>query len=79
MSDPSPKPNPLAVAMEWVAKITTVGLEMVLPGVAGHYLDRRFGTSFLAISGFVLGVTVGIWHLIQWTKPTPDARDDEQP
>ena len=34
----------MALAMEWVAKITTVGLEMVLPGIGGHYLDERLGT-----------------------------------
>jgi hypothetical protein len=55
--------------MEWVAKITTVGLEMVLPAIGGAYLDRRFGTSYWALLGLTLGVVVGIWHLLQMTKP----------
>lgn len=60
---------PLAVAMEWVSQITTVVAEMVLPGVAGQWLDQRWNTRFLALSGFALGLTVGIWHLIAMTKP----------
>jgi F0F1-type ATP synthase assembly protein I len=62
-----PSINPIALAMEWVAKITTVGLEMALPAIGGGYLDRRFGTSFWALVGLVLGVVVGIWHLLQMT------------
>jgi hypothetical protein len=55
--------------MEWVAKITTVGLEMALPAIGGGWLDRRLGTSYWALIGVALGVTVGIWHLIQMTRP----------
>ena len=69
VTDERPTPDPLALAMEWVAKITTVALEMVLPAIGGGYLDRRYGTSFWALAGVVLGVVVGIWHLLQMTKP----------
>lgn len=62
----------MALAMEAVAKITTVGLEMVLPGVGGTYLDKYFQTSFLGLIGFGLGVAVGIWHLLQMSKQPPD-------
>lgn len=65
----SPQPHPMALAMEWVAKITTVGLEMVLPGIGGHYLDAWLGTSFLSLLGFGVGLVVGMWHLLQMTKP----------
>lgn len=61
-------PHPLALAMEWVAKITTVAFEMVVPAVAGAYLDRQWGTSYWALAGVVLGVVVGMWHLLQMTK-----------
>lgn len=59
----------MALAIEWVAKITTVALQMVVPGIVGHYLDQRFGTSVLALAGFALGVVLGLWQLIRWTKP----------
>ncbi len=62
----------MALAMEWVTKITTVGLEMVLPGVGGAYLDKYFHTSFLALLGFGLGLSVGIWHLLQMSKQPPE-------
>ena len=60
--------HPMALAIEWVSKITTIALEMVLPGLAGMWLDKRWGTQFLALAGFALGVTVGIWHLLKMTN-----------
>lgn len=58
----------MAEAMNWVSKITTVALEMVLPGLAGLWLDNQLETRFLAFLGFVLGVPLGIWHLIAMTR-----------
>lgn len=61
-------PSPYAAAIEWVAKITTVALEMALPAVGGSFLDQRFGTKYWTLIGLVLGVTFGLWHLLQMTK-----------
>lgn len=63
-------PPPLAAAMEWVAKITTVALEMFLPAIGGRYLDGRFGTQYWVLVGLVLGFVVGMWHLLQMTRAT---------
>ncbi|MDZ4819280.1 MAG: AtpZ/AtpI family protein [Planctomycetota bacterium] len=67
----------MALAMEWVAKITTVSLEMVLPGLFGDWLDGKFGTSFLVFIGFAIGLSGGLWHLLQMTKVAnpPAAKD----
>lgn len=65
--------------MEWVSKITTVALEMVLPGIGGMWLDAKFGTSFVGMLGFVLGLVVGIWHLVQMTKPGQGDRQSPLP
>jgi hypothetical protein len=73
--------------MEWVAKITTVALEMSLPAVVGHYVDRNWGTNYLALVGLGLGMTVGMWHLLQMTQPkqrrtpptNPGKSDRERP
>jgi len=54
--------------MEWVSQITTVVAEMVLPGLAGQWLDQRWGTEFIGLLGFALGLTVGIWHLLAMTR-----------
>jgi hypothetical protein len=61
----------MATAMNWVTKITTVTLEMILPGLVGWWLDDRFGTRFLALLGFAVGVPLGIRHLIATTKSKP--------
>ena len=58
----------MALAMEWVSKITTVALEMVLPGFFGQWLDGKWGTGFLGPAGFAFGVVVGLWHLLRMTK-----------
>jgi len=58
----------LAKGMEWVSKITTVALEMVVPAVIGAWLDQHFETSFLGVLGLVVGVPLGIWHLVKMTK-----------
>ena len=54
--------------MEWVSRITTVALEMVLPGLAGLWLDNQLDTRFLTVLGFACGVPLGMWHLIAMTK-----------
>lgn len=58
----------MARAVEWVSKITTVGLEMALPAIGGGYLDKRFGTKYWALLGLIFGFVVGMWHLLQMTK-----------
>jgi hypothetical protein len=59
---------PIAVAMEWVARIAAVALEMVVPGLAGKWLDDRWKTEpLLTLIGFGLGMAGGIWHLLLMT------------
>jgi F0F1-type ATP synthase assembly protein I len=56
-SENDPKGRALGEAFSWV--------EMVLPGLAGHWLDRTWGTSpFLAAVGFLIGLVMGMTHLI---------------
>ena len=53
----------------------TVSAEMVLPGVAGYWLDQRLDTKVLfTILGFGLGMVLGIWNLIRMTGPPSDRR-----
>ncbi|HZZ70823.1 MAG TPA: AtpZ/AtpI family protein, partial [Pirellulales bacterium] len=49
--------------MEWVSRIIAIALEMVLPGVMGGWLDKKFGTGFISLTGFALGISIAIWHL----------------
>jgi F0F1-type ATP synthase assembly protein I len=59
------EPHPIAEAAKWVGILTTIGLEMVLPALLGHWLDRRFGFRFLALVGLVIGFAIGLLNLVQ--------------
>ena len=59
-----------ANAMQWVSRITSISIEMVLPGLLGYYLlDRWLGTKVVfLILGLILGLVGGMWQLIKLTK-----------
>ncbi len=41
---------------EWASRIMTIALGMVVPGLAGYWLDQRLGTQvILMLIGFALG------------------------
>ena len=65
--DDQDRPSPMAEGLEWVARIMAVSLEMVLPGLGGHWLDQRIGTRFMVIAGFAFGITAGLLHLLLMT------------
>jgi hypothetical protein len=59
----------MSEGVAWTSRITTVSLEMVIPGLIGYWLDGRFGTGFvLSLVGFALGLILGVWHLVQMSK-----------
>lgn len=59
----------MAVAYQWATRIMVVAMEMVLPGLAGHWLDVRLGTVVLfLLVGLGLGSTAAIVHLVQMTQ-----------
>ena len=60
--------HPIAVAMQWVARIFASALMMFLPGLGGQWLDRRWGTSFIGATGFVVGLIAGMAYLIAATR-----------
>jgi len=53
----------------WVSRITAIGLAMFLPGVAGGWLDTRFGTTVLGPAGFVLGIGSALLWLSRLGTP----------
>ena len=60
----------------------TVCFEMIIPGLAGIWVDGRLGTKVaFTLLGFAAGITVAILHLLRMTKSiaprTPDDSDVE--
>jgi len=66
---PSDERPPMAVAIEWSAQITTIGLEMALPAIGGFFLDRRLGTlPLFLILGAMAGLAISFFHILQIAK-----------
>ncbi len=66
---PSDDRPPMAVAMQWVSRITTVCLTMSLPAGLGYWLDQKFQTDpWLVSCGAVIGFAVGLIQLLQIVK-----------
>jgi hypothetical protein len=62
-------PTLIAIAYGWAARIMTVSMEMVVPGLIGVWLDNRLGTRVLfVLLGFGGGCTLAVWHLIRMTS-----------
>ena len=80
MSEP-PRPDPadgrsaFAIAYGWAGRITGIGLEMVVPGLIGYWIDQRLGTkAVFTIGGFVFGMVFGFWHLMKIAGKPPSDR-----
>ncbi len=51
-----------------ISRAVAVMVLMVIPGIAGHYLDRWFGTQFLVLVGFVIGICLAVFGLLYVAK-----------
>lgn len=69
----------MATAMQWVSRIVTVSLEMVLPGIAGVLADDYLGTLVVfTLIGFALGFAAAGWHLTAMVRDAgPPSRPAE--
>lgn len=66
MTIPSDERSPLAKAYQWATRIMVIAMMMVLPALAGNWVDEQLGTVivFLLI-GLALGCTAATFQLIQ--------------
>jgi F0F1-type ATP synthase assembly protein I len=49
--------------------VTSIALEMVIPGILGFWLDQNLGTVMVfLVLGVALGMTVGMIHLLRLAK-----------
>ncbi|MCH7752334.1 MAG: AtpZ/AtpI family protein [Planctomycetes bacterium] len=61
-------------------RIMTISLEMVLPGLAGYWLDQRLGTvALFMLVGFALGCTATVFHLIHLTRSSGGQKQTKHP
>jgi hypothetical protein len=63
--------HPMAIAAEWVSRITAIALEILVFIWLGKWLDDKLGTGFWAPIGLVVGPVLGFWHLLAITRATP--------
>jgi len=66
VTDPRDTRSPVAQAFAWASRVTSISLEMVLPGILGYWLDQRLGTRILfLVLGLILGFSAAMVHLIR--------------
>lgn len=54
------------------SQISTLGIEMALPAVAGYWGDQRWGTSpWLLIVGVICGFVISLYSIIKLTQRKP--------
>lgn len=63
----------MAEALNWVSRITTIGLMMVLPTVGGNKLDAWLQTNYWGPVGLVVGLAMGAWQLVLIARSGPKA------
>jgi F0F1-type ATP synthase assembly protein I len=77
VANPPDDRSALATAYEWASRIIVVSLEMVLPGVAGYWIDTRLHTVCLfLVVGLTIGSIWGIRHLIKLTDDSSEKGKD---
>ena len=70
----------LSVGMEWASRVTSVGLEFVLPALLGALLDHWWGTSPVALLvGAVLGFAVGMMGILRIAREGAGGKGQSPP
>ncbi len=70
----------MAIAMQWVSQITTIALEMALPGLGGHWIDQKLGTGIVfTLLGVGLGMTLGGLQLAKIARSGQRPTRPEEP
>jgi hypothetical protein len=66
--------SPMAIAFEWSATIMVISAEMVVPGLAGYWLDQRLGTrAVFLVLGFAAGGILATLALVRIAKKRTDS------
>ena len=60
-----PKRSSLSEAYDVMSRVLTCVLVMIAPGIGGAYLDSYYGTSFMMVTGWIIGPPLGLWQLLK--------------
>lgn len=72
MADSSDDRSAMAQGIAWSFQITSIALQMVLPGLLGYWIDQKLGTRMLfLVVGLALGMTLALVHLIRLPTKGP--------
>lgn len=59
----------MAVAFEWSTTIMIISAEMVVPGLAGYWIDQKLGTRVVfLLAGFAIGGVLATLALMRIAK-----------
>ncbi len=61
----------------WIGRIFAIMIFMIGPGAAGLWLDKQFGTRFLAAIGIVIGMVLGTTALLVLANVKRPSLEDE--
>ena len=68
----------MAQAYQWSSRIMVLSMEMVLPGLAGYWVDRQIGTVCLFLMlGLTVGCTLGMRRLIRLAAKSSETGDHQ--
>ena len=55
----------MGIGLQWASRISTIGVEFVVPAVVGSWVDGKLGiTPWLTLLGCFLGMTVGMYQIL---------------
>ncbi len=67
--------TPWEQASDWFGRTIAIVVVMVAPGLAGGWLDGKFGTRICTLFGFGLGIFLAVVALIVFTRLKPAVGD----
>lgn len=79
-SDPQDDRSAISVAYAWATRVMVIAAEMVVPGLAGLWIDQKIGSVVVfALLGFAFGITISIMHLVRMTKTDSNLNKPRKP
>ncbi len=72
-----PKRSAMSEAYGVMSQVLTCVVIMILPGMGGRYLDTYYETSFMMVTGWIIGPPLGLWQLIRIANSATHEQSDK--